>query len=143
MNTVTTGEAKPAFTDPEDVRKLDDACSRRLDAERRLEQAKIDSERARADAIPLFLKLGVTEVPVDDEGIRFVPVMSTTVDEASIEAYVKRYAPDHYDAVFRPTRTFDMSALKALVSAGAIGSTALKHVTNAPGSPRLRRYDVK
>lgn len=143
MSTVTTGEAQPAFTDPEDVRKLDDACARRLDAERRLEQAKLDSETARSEAIPLFLKLGVTEVPVDDEGIRFVPVMQTTVDEASIETYVKRYAPDHYDAVFKPTRTFDMQALKALVSAGVIGQTALKHVTSTPGSPRLRRYDVK
>lgn len=143
MTSFTTGQAQPAFQNPSDIVKLEDACKRRLNAERTLALAKQNSDRAREDAIPLFRSLGVTEVAVDSEGIRFVPTKATVTDEDAIEAYVKRYAPDHYDLIFPPVRSLDASALKMLVKAGTIKDTVLKHIQTIDGSPRLSRYDVK
>lgn len=141
--TASLGQAQPAFTNPDDEAKLEDACKRRLNAERALVLAKQNSDKAREDAIPLFRRLGVTEVAIDSEGIRFVPTKASVTDEDAIEAYVKRYAPEHYDLIFPPVRSLDASALKLLVKAGTVKDTVLKHIRTIDGSPRLTRYDVK
>jgi hypothetical protein len=119
------------------------AAQRRLIAERNKERATQQSEQAREDVISTFKAAGVTELPVDDEGIVVIPTTQTTVNEDAIEAYVKRYAPEHYDAVFVPARKLDTTVLKALVGQGKIGRTALSHIQSGPGTPRVSRYKVK
>ncbi len=140
MATTATGER---VTKKSALELLEDACARRLEAERTIKTAKTDSENARNDALPLFEQLGVKEIPVDHEGICYVATTASEVDEAAIEAYIKRYAPERYDTIFPQKRVFRPDILKALVQTGDVGATALTHMKTKAGSPRLTIYKVK
>lgn len=137
--------ANAATKATEQLEQLKDACTRRLHADRTKKAAEQNYKIAGDQAKTLFEALDMTQMPVDDEGIQFVPTTASVVDEEAIKAYVKRYAPQHFDTVFTvPTkRVFRPDLLKQLVESGAVGRKVLDHMTTAPGVARLTIYKVK